>query len=163
VVLMPNSRELSAEIERLTEEYARFIEAQTPAAFHFRPGPTRWTAAELTGHVAEFPVTFSGQALRLSRNPSLQLGRSLDDPGRLAAVARLAGAGPTEAAEAVRQGGRQAAETLRQIRAEGWLVTGQHSRLGEISVSQVVEQFIISHLREHLGQARATVAASGNW
>ena len=111
--------------------------------------------------MAEFPVTFSGQALRLSRSPDLQLGRSLDDPGRLAAVARLAGAGPAEAASEVREGGRQAAETLRQISAEGWQVKGEHARLGQISVSQLVERFIVSHLREHLGQARATVAASG--
>lgn len=158
---MASSEAMIAEIQQLAEAYARFIEGQSEAAFHFRPGAEEWTAAELTGHVAEFPVTFSAQALRLSTSPGVQLGRSLDDPGRLAAVARLAGAGPAAAAGEVRQGARQAVETLRQITPDGWQAQGQHPRLGAVTVEQVVEQFIVNHLREHIGQARATVEASG--
>jgi DinB superfamily len=156
---MSTTEEIVAAIEQAGEDYARFIEAQSPEAFHRRPAPEEWTAAELTGHVAEFPVTFSEQARRVSESPGLQLGRSLDDPGRLAAVEKLAGAGPVEAAAAVRGGIRQAADSLRGISEAGWQAKGQHPRLGEISAREVVEHFILDHLREHLKQARAAVGA----
>src|SRR5207248_1449197 len=108
---MSTTEEIVAAIEQAGEDYARFIEVQSPEAFHRRPAPEEWTAAELTGHVAEFPVTFSEQARRVSESPGPQLGRSLDDPGRLAAVEKLAGAGPVEAAAAVRGGLRPAARS----------------------------------------------------
>jgi DinB superfamily len=158
---MATPQELLAALEQAGEEYARFIEVQSEAAFHRRPGPDEWTAAELTGHVAEFPVTFSGQARRLVDSPGQPIGRGLDDPGRLAAVAKLAGAGPVQAAAEVRNGVRQAAETLRSIPPDGWRATGQHQRAGELSVADIVERFIVSHLREHLGQARAAVGSGG--
>ena len=156
---MPNTEQLIVDLEQAGEDYARFIEAQSPEAFQRRPAPEEWTAAELTGHVAEFPATFSEQARRVAESPGLQLGRSLDDPGRLAAVAKLAGAGPAEAAAMVRSGVQQAASTLRGIPAAGWEAKGQHRSLGEMSVAEVVERFIVCHLREHLRQARATVGA----
>src|SRR5438093_9069324 len=156
---MPNPDELIVTIERVGEEYAQFIEAQSEEAFHRRPAPDEWTAAELTGHVAEFPVTFSAQALRLSKNPNAQLGRSLDDPGRLAAVEKLAGAGPAEAAAQVRGGIKEAVAALRAISPDGWRVKGDHPRLGEIMVAEVVEHFIVDHIQDHLDQARQTVGA----
>ena len=156
---MPNPEELVASIERSGEEYAGFIEGQSEEAFHRRPAPNEWTAAELTGHVAEFPVTFSEQARRLANSPGLQIGRGLDDPGRLAAVEKLAGAGPAEAAVAVRQGAQQAVGTLRAVPSDRWQVKGQHPRLGELSVAEIVEHFIADHLRDHLEQARAAVGA----
>lgn len=158
---MPTTEELIAELESAGEEYARFIEVQSPEAFHRRPTPDEWTAAELTGHVAEFPLTFSEQARRVAEQPGVQIGRGLDDPGRLAAVARLAGADPTQAAAAVRAGVRQAAGTLRGLSADGWEARAQHPRYGELTSTEIVRRFVLDHIREHLGQARATVDAGG--
>src|SRR4051812_24613984 len=129
---MSDAEELIAAVEQAGEEYAGYIEGQTEAAFHHRPAAEEWTAAELTGHVAEFPGTFSRRAGRLAETPGLALGRGLDDPGRLAAVEKLAGAGPAEAAAMVREGVRQAAAMLREISSEGWQVVGQHRSEGEI-------------------------------
>ena len=136
---MATTEELLEGLERAGEEYARFIEGQSPEAFHRRPGPDEWTAAELTGHVSEFPATFADQARR------------------------LAGAGPPEAAEAVRRSVREAVESLRGLPPDAWQATGRHQRYGDMTVAQVVERFILNHLREHLDQARAAVnrGASG--
>jgi hypothetical protein len=157
---MATTEELLESLERAGEEYAQFIEGQSPEAFHRRPGPDEWTAAELTGHVSEFPATFADQARRLASSPGAPLGRTLDDPGRLAALARLAGAGPPEAAEAVRRSVREAVESLRGLPPDAWQVTGRHQRYGDMTVAQVVERFILNHLREHLDQARAAVDPS---
>lgn len=156
---MPTPEELVASIERSGEQYASFIETQTDEAFHRRPALDEWSAAELTGHVAEFPITFSEQARRVAASPGLQIGRTLDDPGRLAAVEKLAGAGPAKAAGAVREGVRQAVATLRSIPSDRWTVKGKHPRLGELSISELVEHFIADHLQDHLEQAREAVGA----
>ena len=149
-----SSVELIAALEQVGEEFARFVEGLPPEAFHRRPGPDDWSAAEVTGHVSEAPATFAAYLRRVAEAPGAVVGRSPDDPGRLAAVARLGDAGPADGAHLVRQGVREAADTLRGIPAEGWQARGVHSRLGELSVSEMVRLSIVDHLRGHLAQAR---------
>ena len=156
---MATPDELIAALEREGETYASLIAGQSPEAFRRKSGPEEWSAAEQTGHVAEFPVTFAEQARRLASDPNVALGRTLDDAGRLGAVRRLADADPQQAAEAVRAGVRQAAEILRRIPADRWSAKGRHGRDGELTVQDVVERFIVAHLRGHVEQVRATLGA----
>jgi uncharacterized damage-inducible protein DinB len=154
-----STEELIANIEQAGKEYADFIERQSPEALHRRPSEGEWSAAELTGHVAEFPGTFADQARRLAESPGMQIGRAADDPGRLGAVAGMAHASPGEAAAAVTRGVQQALGSLRAIPADGWRVKGKHQRLGEMSVTEVVQHFIADHLRDHLVQAKNAVGS----
>lgn len=152
--------DLIANLERAGEEYARFVESLPADRFHHRPEPEAWTVAEITGHVAEFPATFAGTLLQLFRTPGMQVGRAENDEGRLAALARLRGAGPAEAGRAVRAAVGQAVASLRSIAPEGWDVRGRHPRLGEATVAQLAGAVILDHLRGHLEQARATADAA---
>ena len=149
-----SSGELIAQIDQVGEEYARFVEGLPPDAFHRRPGPDDWSAAEVTGHVSEAPVTFATHARRVAETPGATVGRPPEDPDRLAAVARLGNAGPAEGADLVRQGIREACDTLRGIPTEGWQARGKHPRLGEPTVALMVQKSILEHLRGHLAQAR---------
>ncbi|MDE3076349.1 MAG: DinB family protein [Chloroflexota bacterium] len=151
------SAELIAGVKQAGEAFAGFIERQNTEAFHRRPAPEEWTAAELCGHVAEFPTTFARQAREVALHPGGGLGRGLDDPGRLTAVPKLAGAGPVQAAAAVRSGLEEAVALLSSIGEEQWQATGSHPRLGPLTVSGMVEHFILDHLRDHLKQARVAV------
>jgi hypothetical protein len=153
------SAEIIAGIERAGEEYARFVEGLSPEAFHRRPGPEDWSAAEITGHVSEAPVTFAGYARRVVEAPGASVGRMPDDPGRLAAVARLGDAGPVEGARLVREGIADAVAILRALPPEGWQAIGTHPRLGDVTVADMVRASILEHVRGHLEQARA--AAGG--
>ena len=149
-----------AAIEQAGEDYARLVEGLSDEQFKRRPAVEEWTTEELTGHVAEFPTTFADQARRLAASPGLRVGRTLDDPGRLAAVGRLEGAGPAEAAGKVRGAVHRAISELRQIPAEGWRVKGQHVRLGEMAVAELVEHLILDHLRDHLDQAKVAAGTA---
>jgi hypothetical protein len=146
--------ELIVEIEQAGEAYARFVQGLSEEQFRRRPAPDEWTAAEITGHVSEAPVTFATQARLLVERGGGPTGRALDEPGRLAAVARLADRGPKEGAEIVRAGIREACEILRALPEAGWAVMGQHPRNGPMSVRSMVEAFILNHVRGHLRQAR---------
>jgi DinB superfamily len=151
---MTSTAELIAEIEQAGEEYARFVETLSEAQFRRRPDPNEWTAAEITGHVSEAPLTFANHARRLAVEGGGQAGRPPDDPGRLAAVARLADRGPKEGADLVREGVRGACAVLREIAEYGWSVEGSHTRMGQMTVRGLVEASVLEHLRGHLRQAK---------
>ena len=151
---------LIEQIAQAAEAYARFVESLSPEAFHRRPGPDDWTAAEITGHVSEAPSTIATHAARVAETPGAAIGRPPDDPGRLAAVARLGDAGPAEGAQLVRQGIGDACATLRGISPEGWQARGMHARYGETTVAELVRTSILEHMRSHLAQARAAAGAA---
>jgi len=151
---MLSSTELIAEMERLGEEYARVLGGMSAEALHRRPREDWLTAAELGGHAAELPIAYAQQACALSESPGLEIGREPDDPRRLLGAAHLSKATPSEVANAVWTGLRQAAELLRSIPPAGWEVRGHHHNLGDLTVAEVVEQFIIGHLRDHLAEAQ---------
>jgi hypothetical protein len=151
---MTSTAELIAEIEQAGEAYAQFVEGLSDEQFRRRPDPNEWTAAEITGHVSEAPLTFSNHARRLAVEGGGKAGRPPDDPGRLAAVARLADRGPKDGADLVRMGVREACVVLRSIPEDGWLVESAHSRMGNITVRGLAESSVLEHLRGHLRQAR---------
>ena len=133
---------------------ARFVESLSEEQFRRRPGPEEWSAAEITGHVSEAPLTFSNHARRLAVEGGGKSGRAPADPGRLAAVERLAGRGPKDGADLVRMGVREACVILRSIPDEGWSVESEHSRQGKTTVRALVESSVLEHLQGHLRQAQ---------
>ena len=148
-----NSEPAPVRIRELGETIASAVETMTPAAFHARTAPDAWSAAEVAGHASEFPVTFARQALALSKSPGMMLGRQLDDPGRLAAVARLGDATPAQAAAMVRGATQESAALIEQIAPEGWDAAGTRVVNGEpFTVRQVIEMLIVGHLSGHLAQ-----------
>ena len=158
---MPDSTSLIAELERLGDEYARFLGGISSEALHRRPRADWLTPAELGGHAAELVVAYAEQARALSENPGREVGRGPDDPQRLLGAARLAKEKPADVAEAVRAGVQQAADILRGIAPNGWEVRGHHHNLQEPTVADVVEQLILGHLRDHLAEAQVAATAPG--
>lgn len=152
---MTSTAELITQIEQAGEEYARFVETLSEEQFRHRPDPNEWTAAEITGHVSEAPLTFSNHARRLAVEGGGKSGRAPEDPGRLAAVERLADRGPKDGADLVRMGVREACAILRSIPDEGWSVESDHARQGKTTVRALVESSVLEHLRGHLRQAKA--------
>ena len=146
----------STRVRELGESFAAAIEAMSAEALHARSAPDAWSAAEIAGHASEFPVTFATQAVALAKTPGLRLGRNLDDPGRLAAAARLGDATPERAANVMREAAAESARLVASIPEEGWSATGVRVMNGErFSVGQVVEELIIGHMESHLRQLRA--------
>ena len=157
---MTSNAELIAQIEQVGEEYARFVETLSDEQFHRRPDPNEWSAAEITGHVSEAPLTFSNHARRLAAEGGGKSGRAPEDPGRLAAVERLAGRGPKDGADLVRMGVREACTILKSIPEAGWSVESDHSRQGRTSVRALVESSVLEHLHGHLRQAKAAAGVA---
>jgi DinB superfamily len=145
--------ELIEAVAQAGEAYAVLLESLPEAAFHRQPAPEAWSAAEITGHVAEFPLTKAKQVLQVASTLGMRIGRARDDPGRLAALRRLNGAGPAEAAAAVRATVQEAVGLLGTLKPEQMQVTVEHSRWGTITVYRMIER-LLEHLGEHLEQAQ---------
>lgn len=156
---MLTSTELIDLIAVRGEAFATFIEGLDDASFRRRPAEDAWSAAELAGHVSEFPRTFALDAARLAANPGAGVGRNLDDEGRLAALGRIGDRSPAAAAELVREAIGEASTVLGTIPADGWEVEGVRVANGEaIAVSKLVDTFVVGHLALHLKQAQEAVA-----
>jgi len=138
------------------EAFAAFVETLDSRTFTASPDGDEWTVAELAGHVSEFPRTFAGEAARLAANLGATVGRQLEDEGRLRALKRLEGRGPSEAAALVRKGVAEAVDALRRIPDGAWDAKGTRVANGEpITVRGIVEMLIAGHLGSHAEQARA--------
>jgi DinB superfamily len=151
---MTSSADVIAAVQQAGEEFAAFVETLSDEQFQRRPAPDEWSAAEITGHVSEVPVTFATHARRVAAEGGGAVGRPPDDPGRLSAVARLAGRGPQEGAQLVREGVREACEILRSIPPEGWQTKGQSPRLGEVTMLAFIRDVAVEHVQGHLRQAQ---------
>jgi hypothetical protein len=147
--------EVALDIMGLGEAFAAVIESLSVEAFHARATSDAWSVAEIVGHASEFPLTFATKAFELSLSPGLAFGRALDDPGRLAAAARLRGNSPGEAAEFIRRTTREAAATVRKIEPAACVAVGRRLDGEEIAVSAILESMVRDHLKLHLRQARA--------
>lgn len=164
---MVNDAMLGEERTRRIESLvARLLEqvAHAPAQeLHVQSAPGEWTAMQSLAHVAELLPYWSRQARDVAarRENDQPFGRTHDDPERIAAVATGAEDALAEVVPRVRGALVECEATLRAIPAQGWLRTGRHMRRGEMTVLQIVDQFLVEHMEEHLYQVEAVLRASG--
>lgn len=150
-----DSARYAARVRELGEQFATAVAPLDRERFHRRPAPDAWSIAEISGHMAEGPLTFATQARALAENPGMPLGRNLDDPGRLAAIARLGNATPAQAAAMIRECSANAAVLIESIDDKGLDASGVRVANGErFSARQVVEALVIEHLEGHLAEVR---------
>ena len=124
-------------------------------ALYLAPGPDDWSVMKVLAHVAELLPYWAHQAQEVaSRTEQDQpFGRTHDDPDRIAAVEDHGGDTLQSVLPRIRQGLQEAATTLRALPPEGWSRTAHHSRRGEMTVMDIVDQFLVQHLQEHVDQA----------
>ncbi len=147
-----------ADVERrLSEEAARELAAGSLTA----PDPAtgeRWDAGQVWAHLAEFPrywLDELGRVVASARSGAAgatPFGRTKSDPGRLAAIERDRTMDRGLLLERVTDGIAVASAELSALDGSDWAATGSHSTLGEMSVADAVERFIVAHLEEHADQ-----------
>lgn len=155
---MAHGTELAAAVEEAAQAFASFVEGLTDEQFHRRPAEGEWSAAEITGHVSEAPLTFARHGQRVVAAGGGEVGRPPDDPGRLSAVARLAGRGPREGAQLVREAAADACAILGGFSDADLALRVRNARLGEPTLAEFLRAVMVEHLRGHLRQAREAAA-----
>jgi uncharacterized damage-inducible protein DinB len=131
-----------------------------PEDAYARPAADAWSAAEILAHLVEMLPYWAEQARAVAARgrDGEPFGRTHDDPERIAAVREHARDDLGELAAGVRASLDRATAVLRAIPDPGWQRTGRHARRGEMSVVQIVEQFLVEHAGEHAQQLAAVLA-----
>jgi len=128
------------------------------------PGATeRWEAGQVWAHLAEFPPYWAaqlqlvvdgwlGQDLAEGPREAVRFGRTKADAERIAAIERDRHVDPPALLARVTREIASLADQLDGLSAAAWQALGAHPRLGEMSVPQIVEEFVVGHLEEHVDQ-----------
>jgi DinB family protein len=153
------------EIARIDASRARLQElARKPSVGLTQAEPStgeRWEAGQVWGHIAEFPPYWVTQLTSIfaSRAETPPFGRTVTDPARLGAIDQ--GLREPRAALVGRaMDGIDAVRTyLDGLGEADWSRSGRHAVRGVMSVTQIVDRFVVSHLEEHADQLESLAKA----
>ncbi len=150
-------------LESLTAQLLEGIDGIPTAELHARPAPDDWTVMQSLAHVAELLPYWARQAQDVAARTEddQPFGRTHDDPDRIAAVEAHRDDALDEVLPRIRAALTESSATLRALPAGGWTRTGRHARRGEMTVEQIVDQFLVEHLEEHTRQVEAARDALG--
>ena len=152
-----NVDQLIARLEAVERRLVEHADAPLPSSLT-EPDPDgdeRWEAGQVWAHLAEFPAYWLGQiqlVISLPTNEPVPFGRMKTDAGRIAAIERDRHTDPHALLARVRSALGEVTDTARSLPPEAWSVRGLHPARGEMTVHQMFERFIASHLEEHADQ-----------
>ena len=154
------SAAVQALLARLTEAERRLAEhADAPLPSGLTdPDPgaeERWEAGQVWAHLAEFPAYWLAQARRVASratNDPVPFGRVKTDAARVEAIERDRNEAPAALLQRVRASLAAVTDAAHAFSADDWTALGVHPTLGEMTVYQIVERFIVEHLAEHADQ-----------
>ena len=118
-------------------------------------GEERWDAGQVWAHLAEFVPYWSGELRKVvdaTGDEPVPFGRTKADPERIAIIERDRNVPVDVLLHRLTGQIDGLGETLASLPAAAWDRRGLHSRLGEMTMPQIVERFLVGHLEEHADQ-----------
>ncbi|MFL5755979.1 MAG: DinB family protein [Chloroflexota bacterium] len=131
-----------------------------PLAERFDTEPeASWGPREVLAHVAEMLPYWLGELERVVAVDGAAFGRAATDPLRLATIERDRTL-PLPALDGrIDVGVETWLERLADLDEDTVARSGSHPRLGAMTVSAIMERFVVGHLEEHVAQLREIVGA----
>ena len=133
--------------------------AARPSAGLTRADPAsgeRWERGQVWAHLGEFPPYWIEQARLVLAAPGggepVLFGRTKRDPGRLAAIEQDRGLDTAALFHRLHAHLVSLRAFLGGLGPRDWDARGRHPSLGEMTVEQLVEEFLVGHLEEHAAQ-----------
>jgi hypothetical protein len=146
-------------LEAVSEQIAALLR-QPDVARRLRaaPGENEWSAMQILGHMVEMiPYWLSHcRAIIAAAEPPV-FGRDLNAPERLAGVEQGATGDPDELLSRLSGEVQAAARAIRAMSPAERSRRGVHARRGEITVADIIEDFIVTHAEDHLAQVQAAL------
>jgi hypothetical protein len=112
----------------------------------------RWDRGQVLAHVAEMLPYWAQQAELVAAGQRAEFGRVKSDPERIAAIERDRREDPERLLGRVDQGVAAVLALLDRLDARALARTGRHQTLGELTVEELVDRFLVAHLEEHADQ-----------
>jgi hypothetical protein len=147
-------------LERVAAQLDSLLrQPQAAERLRAHPGEDEWSVMQILGHLAEsIPYWLDNcrNVIAATGKPPI-IGRSLDAPERLVGVELGATGELDELLPRVESEIRAAAQAIRHMSPAESNKTGLHTRDGELTVAQVIERFIVTHVEGHLDQIQAAL------
>jgi hypothetical protein len=112
----------------------------------------RWDRRQVLAHVAEMLPYWSRQAELVASGQQRDFGRVRSDPGRAGAIERDRHEDPERLLGRIDEGVAVALALLERLDDQAMARTGRHQTLGEMTVAELVDRFLVGHLEEHADQ-----------
>jgi hypothetical protein len=122
-------------------------------------GDKEWSVTQVLGHLVEMIPYWLGhcRVLIAATGEPPVFGRGPDAPERLAGIKRGSNGNPKELLGLLNDEVKAATRAIREMSAAERSKKGIHVKLGELTVADSVDRFIVAHAEEHLEQIRAAL------
>jgi hypothetical protein len=151
----PQARRLESVCEQLTMlmVHSDAIRRQRAA------GDKEWSVTQILGHMVEMIPYWLGhcRVLIAATGEPPVFGRGPDAPERLAGIERGSNRDPKELLGLLNDEVKAATQAIREMSTAERSKKGIHIKLGELTVADSVERFIVAHAEAHLEQIRAAL------
>lgn len=151
---------LAAAVLLAGEEAAVRVEGAPAQRWRQRTGAEEWSAAGISGHLAEMLPYWATKLAQVSRDPALPFSRALDAPERLGGVVNGEALSPEQGAEQIRWAALHAATKLRALPDTTWTRSVDHPRYGHLTLEAAANELLVNHAREHVAQIAAALGAA---
>lgn len=163
---------LDEQLDRLTRAHRAFaalapqVEAGRPwpLSDHFGTEPeANWGPQETLAHVAEMIPFWTGEIERIvdaTAEEPVPFGRIADDELRIGIIERDRRLPPHALFDRIATAVAFASQRLAELDESETALVGVHPRLGNLTVRQIVDRFIGSHIEDHVTQLRDVVSTS---
>jgi hypothetical protein len=119
----------------------------------------RWDRGQVLAHVAEMLPYWAEQAELIVAGRQTEFGRVKSDPGRIGAIERDRREHPARLLARVEEGVAVVLALLERLDDRALAATGHHQTLGDMTVAELIDRFLVSHLEEHADQLAPHSAA----
>jgi hypothetical protein len=127
-------------------------------------GEETWSAAQVWGHLSEFPAYWTQAARQVLAAPAeapASFGRTTTDASRVEPIAAAAGVPASELFRRCAEGIAAARVLIGELAAPDWDRVGIHVVRGEVPVGAILESMVARHLEEHADQLERLAATDG--
>lgn len=152
-----SAEEQIARLERSVRQLLEEVERLPSMVLYREPQPGEWPVMSTLAHLEELLPYWAREAAQVAATPNQALGRTHDDPRRIGAIAEHGHDTLDAIVPRIRLALTECVRTLRSIPSDAWSRTGQHPRRGQMSVADVVQDFLVNHAEEHAAQIQAAL------
>jgi len=113
----------------------------------------QWESGQVLSHCAEMvPYWVAEIEALVAAGADAPFGRVKSDPSRIERIAAGRHDDQDRLLAEVDRGVAEVEQVLERLSAEQLRLVGHHSRLGSMTVAQIVEEFLVDHLEQHADQ-----------
>jgi DinB superfamily len=159
----PKIEAIRHNVQSSYDELNQFIAEQLtpldPAKLYQHPGNDEWTIMESLAHIDEFMPYWANEIEKLVASPGKNFGRTMQDERRLQAISNH-GSDTLEQVRATLPDSYGRLDlVLSHLNDSDLALIGHHSRFGDQTLEWFIEEFVTTHLANHLEQMRRCLTA----